>query len=69
MTTWLRWVAVLAWLVVVGLAWRSGVLGTGAAVLWSAASLSVFLLPSPGGRRRKGALQYIEMCKQPVGSP
>ena len=66
MLTWLRWVLWVVCLATVASLWLSGALGTGLALLTGAGSLLLFFWPSPH-RRRRTALQYIEMGKQAIG--
>ncbi|MEJ7688670.1 MAG: hypothetical protein WKG52_17785 [Variovorax sp.] len=70
MTTLTRWVIWMAWLATVSLFWRADALGAGTALtLCAAAGLALFAWPGHTHRRRRTALQYIEMGKQPMGSP
>ena len=64
-----RWVMFVVWLAVVGWLWHAGTAGTSMAVAMSVLSLLVFAWPAHGHRRRRSALRYIEMGKQPVGLP
>jgi hypothetical protein len=57
---WLVWLAGVSWL------WAAGALGTGMALTMGALSLLLFLVPHGVGRRRRSALRYVEMVKQPV---
>lgn len=69
MTTPVRMALWLGWLAAVGALWGLGILGT--ATAWAAGALSIVLFAWPGAptRRRRRSLQYVEMGKQPVGSP
>jgi hypothetical protein len=67
MTTWLRWMLWVACLATVTWLWLAGALGIGAALMTGAGSLLLFALPHQGHRKRRTALQYIEMGKQPIG--
>jgi hypothetical protein len=69
MTTLMRWVLWVAWLAAVSWLWHTGALGTGSALTAFAASLLLFAWPGHSHRRRRSALRYIEMGKQPVGLP
>lgn len=69
MTTWVRWMLWMAWLAASLWLWRTGVLGTGGALVFAAASMLLFAFPGTVHRRRRSALRYIEMGKQPMGSP
>ncbi|RZL89795.1 MAG: hypothetical protein EOP82_18030 [Variovorax sp.] len=69
MTTWMRMVLWVAWLVTVSWFWHGGVLGTASALAASALSLVLFVWPPATHRRRRTALRYVEMGKQPVGLP
>ncbi|OUM00962.1 hypothetical protein [Variovorax sp. JS1663] len=65
MMTWLRWVLWVVCLATVASLWLAGALGTGAALATGGGSLLLFVWP--GHRRRRTALRYIEMGKQPIG--
>ena len=69
MTTWMRWVLLVAWLATVGWLWSAGALGIANSVILGLASLVLFAMPAAPARRRRSALRYIEMGKQPVGLP
>ena len=69
MTTFMRWVLWFAWLAASAWLWRTGVMGAGSALMFATASLLLFAFPVSVHRRRRSALQYIEMGKQPMGSP
>ena len=66
-TRWIQWMLWVACLVTVAWLWRAGVLGAGAALATSAGSLLLLAWRSPPQRRRRTALQYIQMGKQPTG--
>jgi hypothetical protein len=68
MTTWLRGVLWLVWLTCTSFLWHVGALGTGAALAGYLLSGLLLLWPGAVGRRRRSALQYVEMGKEPVGS-
>ena len=67
MTTWMRMVLWVAWLAAVSWVWHEGVLGGASALAASALSLVLFIPTTH--RRRRTALRYVEMGKQPVGLP
>jgi hypothetical protein len=69
MMTWVRWMVWMAWLAASAWLWRTGVLSAGSALMFAAASFLLFAFPGTVHRRRRSALQYIEMGKQPVESP
>ncbi len=69
MTTLTRWVVWVAWLATVSLFWGANFFGAGTALALSAAGLALFAWPGHSHRRRRTALRYIEMGKQPMGSP
>ena len=66
MLTKLRWVLWVVCLATVASLWLAGALSTAAALATGAGSLLFFFWPN-GHRRRRTALQYIEMGKQPIG--
>ena len=66
MLIWLRWVLWVVCLATVASLWFAGALSTGAALATGAGSLVFFFWPT-SHRRRRSALQYIEMGKQPIG--
>jgi hypothetical protein len=49
------------------LLWHVGALSAVPALATGAASLLLFAWPGHGQRKRRTALQYIEMGKQPIG--
>lgn len=67
MTTWMRWMLWVVCLATVAGLWHAGALSAFAAVATGAASLLLFAWPAHPHRRRRTALQYIEMGKQPLG--
>jgi hypothetical protein len=69
MTTFMRWMLWFAWLAASAWLWRAGVMGVGSALMVASASLLLFAFPASVHRRRRSALRYIEMGKQPVGLP
>lgn len=66
MMTWMRGVLLLVWLASVGLFWEMNAIGTGGALAASALGLAAAVWPWTA-RRRRSALRYVEMGKQPVG--
>jgi hypothetical protein len=67
MTNWMRWMLCVACLATVGLLWHVGALSAVPALATGAASLLLFAWPAHGQRKRRTALQYIKMGKQPIG--
>lgn len=67
MTTLMRGVLGLVWLAGVSWLWELGALGTGSALTVGALSLLLFVWPGSASRRRRSALRYVEMGKQPMG--
>jgi hypothetical protein len=63
--TLMRGLLFLVWLAVVGGLFNAGAFGLVGAVV--AGLLGVALVVWPWARRRRSALRYIEMGKQPVG--
>lgn len=66
MATLVRWMLCLAWMAGVGWSWQTGVLGGVTALLLA---LPALLLIMVRARRRRGALQYVQMAKAPVAAP
>ncbi|RZL63062.1 MAG: hypothetical protein EOP81_14210 [Variovorax sp.] len=69
MTTTVRMALWLGWLGAAASLWSLGFIGTATAWAVGALSLAVFAWPGTTTRRRNRSLQYVEMGKQPVGSP
>jgi len=67
MTTWMRGVLWLVWLAGVSWLWELGALGTLSALTAGALSLLLLAWPVSASRRRRSALRYVEMGKQPMG--
>ncbi len=67
MMTWFRWALWVVCVAIVTGLWFAGILGTGLALATGAACFLLFAWPGQGHRRRRTALQYIEMGKQPIG--
>jgi len=67
MATWMRWMLWVACLATVAWLWHAGALGAGTALATGATSLLLFVWRSHPHRKRRTALQYIEMGKQPIG--
>lgn len=67
MTTWMRWMLCVACLATVGWLWHAGALSAFSALATGAACLLLFAWPGHAQRKRRTALQYIEMGKQPIG--
>jgi len=61
-----RWVLWLAWAVCVFWSWRTGVLGASGALVALAAACALGAWRAGSPRRKRSALRYIEMGKQPV---
>lgn len=59
----------VAWLAGVGWLWHADVLRPGSSLLLGAAGIVLFAWPTGSARRRRSALQYVEMGKQPLGLP
>ncbi len=57
------WIAGLAWF------WHVDMLRPASALLAGAAGLVLVAWPTGSARRRRSALQYVEMSKQPLGLP
>jgi len=66
MTTWLRGVLWVVWLASAFWLWHVGALGAGGALAAGMLSLVLLIWPGTAGRRRRSALQYVEMGKEPV---
>lgn len=69
MSTWVRCLGWGMWVAASGWAWHVGWLGPVAAGLAGASSLLVWWGAGNNPRRRRSALRYVEMSKQPVGTP
>ncbi len=67
MTTWMRWMLWVVCLATVGWLWHVDALSAVPALATAAASFLLFAWPGHGQRKRRTALQYIEMGKQPIG--
>ena len=67
MTTWMRWMLWMVCLATVSWLWHVGALSAVPALATAAASFLLFAWPGHGQRKRRTALQYIEMGKQPIG--
>jgi len=66
MSTLVRWMLCLAWMAGVGWLWQAGVLD--ALVACGLAAPAALLLMLRSGRRRRGALQYVQMAKAPTAA-
>ena len=66
MRTWMRGVLWLVWLAGVGLLWEMDAIGAGGALVAGGLGLAMVVWPWTA-RRRRSALRYVEMGKQPVG--
>ncbi|VTU30541.1 MULTISPECIES: hypothetical protein [unclassified Variovorax] len=66
MTTWMRGVLLVIWLAGVSWLWHAGVLGSAATLAAFALGFAALAWTSTWSRRRRSALRYIEMGKQPV---
>jgi hypothetical protein len=62
----LRWVLWLTWAACVGWSWRTGALGPSGALVALALACALAAWRAGPPRRRRSALRYIEMGKQPV---
>ena len=66
MTTWLRGVLWVVWLASTIWLWHVGALGAGGALATGVLSFVLLMWPV-AHRRRRSALQYVEVGKEPVG--
>ena len=62
----LRWVSWLAWAAVVLWSWRAGMLAPSGALVALAVACALSAWRAGPPRRRRSALRYVEMGKQPV---
>ena len=69
MTNLIRLLLGVAWLAGVGWFWHVDLLRPASALLAVAAGLVLIAWPGGAARRRRSALQYVEMGKQPLGLP
>ncbi len=59
----------VAWLAGIGWLWHADMLRPASALLAAAAGMVLVAWPTGSARRRRRALQYVEVGKQPLGLP
>ncbi len=69
MTYLIRLLLGVAWLAGIGWFWHADMLRPLSALLAGVAGLVLVVWPTGSARRRRSALQYVEMSKQPLGLP
>lgn len=69
MTILIRLLLGVVWLAGLGWLWHADLLRPASALLAGAAGMVLIAWPGGAARRRRGALQYVEMGKQPLGLP
>ncbi len=67
MATFVRWMLCVAWMAGMGWSWQTGVLSGLVAALLAVPALLLPMVRT--ARRRRGALQYVQMAKAPVAAP